>query len=137
MWGGGAVAAQSVVINLEDLVEGATSPGSAASRLAAALAAGALTDARPLARQVLSQLEHDVPGTWLDLGTGQVDAEWSGGGLLTRTTTDGRLQVAQGANWKPDWKLSGDPDAIRQAASAPAYPNDLNPTGTPRGASSR
>lgn len=124
------MAAQSVVINLEDRVKSDASPGSAASRLVAALAAGALTDARPLARQVLSQLEHDIPGTWLDLGTGQVEAEWSGGGLLTRTTTDGGLQVAHGASWKPGWKLSGDPDAIRQAASAPAYPNDLNPTGT-------
>lgn len=124
------MAAQSVVIELAERAGSDTSAGSAVSRLAAALQAGALFDARPLARQVLSQVEHEVPGVWLDLGTGHAEAAWSGSGLLTRTTADGRLQVGHGSTWKPDWKLSGDPDAIRQAASAPAYPNDLNATGT-------
>lgn len=124
------MAGESVVIDLEGLAASTASPGSAASRLAAALQTFALVDARPLVRQVLSQLEHDIPGAWIDLGTGHPEAGWCGSGLLTRTTADGRLLLAMGSAWKSGWKLAGDPAAIRQAASAPAYPNDLNTTGT-------
>lgn len=122
--------AQSVVINLSELVERSESQGSAPARLASALRASALADAGPLARQVLTQLEHDVPGTWLDLGTDQLETDWGATGLLTRTTPEGRLEVALGSDWKPAWNLAGDPGALRAAASAPAFPNDLNPSGT-------
>ncbi len=89
-----------------------------------------MTDARPLARQVLAQLEHDVPGIWLELGANIEETGWSGNGLLSRTTADGRLQVALGGTWRPDWDISGDLGAIRIAASAPTEPNDLNAVGT-------
>jgi len=94
------------------------------------MASAAIADARPLARQVLSQLEHDVPGIWLELGKDLHETDWSGPGLLTRTTAEGRLQVARGVAWRPDWDVSGEIGAIRLAASAPAEPNDLNPVGT-------
>lgn len=124
------MAENSFVIALANLTPGLESQGSAVSRLVTALQTSALVDAFPLARQVLRQLEHDVPNAWLDLGPDQQEAGWGGSGLLTRTTADGRLQLALGRAWKPGWKLSGDPNAIRQAASAPAYPNGTNPIGT-------
>ena len=129
-WGWGALAGQSVVVKVEELAAASASQGSAASRLVAAIAASATTDARPLALQVLHRLEREVPGTWLDLGTDLDETSWTGNGLLARTTADGRLQVALGNTWRPDWSVSGDLGAINLAACAPASPNDLHPVGT-------
>ena len=124
------VARQSVVADLDEVAAKGGSQGSAASRLVAALATSATVDARALARQVLRQLEHRSPGTWLDLGAEVAPEGWSGDGILTRSTDDGHLQIALGRPWRPRWKVAGDLDAVRVAASAPADPNAYGAYGT-------
>jgi ATP-dependent DNA helicase RecQ len=127
---GAGVAEQSVVVQLTEVAAGSGTQGSAASRLATALESAALTDAQPLVRQVLSQLAHEIPGTWLDLGTDLGGADWNRDGLLTRLGPSGHVQVTLGAPWKPRWPLAGDLSALRLAASAPARPSEASPIGT-------